>query len=267
MKQFTRLDQYATDELILIITDERELWQSEAVEYAKQILLKRGISDDYSKKRIIELRKKENEFWLNELKRRRNESFGVIPLILMIIFWPKYIFRDWQLNKEGYSKKRKERLYAIGFGIMLYSIYLINFSVSYDKKRIEDSNNQAINDSLAKSKIDWSGKYIFYDTTEKLENELIWELKLKKEKLDHKGELKITNKDSTIIIFCVGLIKDNELEIYPDTTYEIFGRLNVSYYDRLFRFTKFENEIMTIWDNLSPFYHNKYNNTGLFKKI
>lgn len=68
-----------------------------------------------------------------------------------------------------------------------------------------------------------------------------------------------------ITINCVGLIKDDILELYPDTTYKLLKDIEISYYDNLFNFAKYNEEILTIWQKLRPYYSNK-NNEIIFIK-
>jgi hypothetical protein len=52
MKQFPRINEYSDDELIIIVYNDKENWQKEAIIYAKKLLIDRGISEEYSKARI-----------------------------------------------------------------------------------------------------------------------------------------------------------------------------------------------------------------------
>lgn len=272
MDKFNRLEDYSDDELIVIVyyEYEKEEWQKEAVDYAKYLLLERGISDDFAQIRIKEI---VNEFDLsceNEFESRKLESFSIHELIYMFFFWPRCIIWDWFLNRNGYAKKRKQRLYAIGGGILFYSITVLIIVINADKmegKRIQEINQKAKVDSISMSKIDWSGHYIFLDTTQGQTRKMVWELNVQKSKLGHTAKLKLIDKNETILISCVGLVKKDGFEFYPDTTYLLYNGLTISYYDRLFTFGRDSNKIFTSWDKMQPFYLSKYNGIGLFKEI
>jgi hypothetical protein len=55
-------------------------------------------------------------------------------------------------------------------------------------------------------------------------------------------------------VACVGLIKDDVMEFYPDTTYNLNGDVKISYYDCLFTLGRDSLDIYTKWGKLKPFY-------------
>lgn len=270
MKQFPKLKEYSNDELIMIIYDEEEYWQKEAIVYAKQLLKERGISEEYSKARIKELIKKVEVLWRQELKKRETESYGIIQLILMALFWPKCILWDWHLKRDGYGRMRNQRLFAIGIGFLIYFLPVMYADITYDEKqkeRIAEINRIAEQDSLALSKIDWSGKYTFIDSSSQSDEKIIWKLVLNKDQGKHKGTLIIEERDKTSEISCIGLVKDNLMEFYPDTTYELINGSKIAYYDRLFTFGRDSRMIFTQWNKLTPVYSGKRKIEEYFKKL
>lgn len=256
MKVFKNFDDYTDDDLISIIFDEKGNWQDEAVEYAKYLLKIRGITDEYANKRITELIAQSELLWQKELDFRANDSFDAFELIYRTIFWIKYIPWDWYLAKNGFYKKRKQRLITIGLGALIYLIFISFALLTHDeteKASINEINKEALIDSINKSKVDWSGDYVFIDSSNDKQNNITWHLSLVKDKSDHHGSLTLIRKNGELIIGCIGYINKEEFEFYPDTTYKIFNGQMISYYDRLFTFVKDSSDIITYWGQLSPY--------------
>lgn len=269
MKKFSKLDKYSNDDLIIIVYHEAELWQKEAVVYAQQLLLSKGVTEEYAKKRIIEIKEEVGILWKNELEERKTESFATIDLALMSLFWFNYILSDWYLAREGYLKMRKQRLIAIGIGFSVFAVFMLSIAFSLDEfeqERIDEINQIGIKDSVAISKIDWSGTYVFIDANTDSDENVVWKLILQKKEAEHIGNLTISNNKSSTEISCIGLIKKELIEFFPDTIYVLFDGLTISYYDRLFTFTKQNNKVYTQWDKMTPFNKTTQNNTGLFIK-
>lgn len=271
MKKFPVLNEYSSDELIIITFDEQDHWQKEAIIYAKSILLERGISEESAKERFNEIQIESEKLWKKELEFRKADGFHPIELVLMTVFWFSYILHDWKLNKYGYKKRRKQRLIAIGIGMIGYFI-IISTSIP-SKEEYKQTQQAEINridslariDSLEIAKIDWSGTYVFMDSVEQNGNQqkIEWKIEINKGVENHTGLLTLNNME---IVNCVGLIKENGIEFYPDTTYNLFDKYEISYYDLLFTFASHENEVFTHWGKLKPFYFEHRNGTGLFRK-
>ncbi len=270
MEKFLRLKGYSDDELIFLVYEDNQNWQKEAVDYAQELLLERGITDEFAQFRIKQIRKEIKLLEESELEQRNQESFDVIDLFFMTLFWYRYIFVDWYLNRDGYAKKRKQRLYAIGTGIFLTSILILYVDLTHDKEEqqiMQEIIQKDRTDRIEMSKIDWSGLYIFLDTTIGQTEKLIWELEVKKINMEHSAVLKLIDNKETLRINCVGLVKKDGFEFFPDTTYLLFNGETISYYDRLFSFVRIDNDIYTDWGKMRPFYHLKFNDSGLFKKV
>jgi len=269
MKVFTNFDDYTDDDLIFIIFDEKGNWQDEAVEYAKYLLKIRGVSDEFASKRINELNELSEILWQKELEFRANESFNAFELIYRTIFWIKYILWDWYLAKNGFFKKRKQRLITIGLGALIYLIFISYVLLTHDeteKARINEINKQALLDSINISNIDWSGDYEFIDSSIDKRNNIVWHLNLIKNKSEHQGRLTLLQNKEELIIRCIGYINKEEFEFYPDTTYQILNGQIISYYDRLFTFVKDSSDIITYWGKITPYNMNKGHGIK-FKKL
>lgn len=168
MKKFPKLDEYSDDELIILVYAESDQWQVDAVDYARLLLKSKGITESEAKTRLIKLEKEAEIFLHRELELRKTESYNVFEFVYMTLFWIKYILWDWYLAKEGYILKRKQRLICIGLGMFLYFIFCVYAILSNDSReneRIAQINQLAQLDSIAKSKIDWSGVYLFKDSS------------------------------------------------------------------------------------------------------
>lgn len=265
MKKFKNLEELSDDDLIMIVYEEEEYWQKEAVDYAIFLLEKRGIKDDFGKKRIIEIRKEIEALREIELEERKKESYGVLEMVFMSFFWFNFVLSDWYLNRNGYAIKRKQRLIAIGSGILFYLLIMLNAYFSFDvetQERIDEIIELERMDSISKSKIDWSGLYVFVDTSKNVEDKIIWELNVEKYKSDHSVKLRLMHNSTSLTISCVGLIKKGEFEFYPDTTYVLFNGQEISYYNRLFTLIKDDETIKTNWGKMRPFNQQKNDNIG-----
>jgi hypothetical protein len=269
MKKFPKLDEYSDDDLIIIVYDESEDWQYKAVEYAKSLLIKRGITEDNAKKRIEKTREKSELLWKRELESRKIECYSIFELLYITFFWFKHILWDWHLNKEGYIVKRKQRLIAIGSGIIIYFILFLTIWFSPDtseQERITEIKKYEIANSIFKSNDDWIGKYTFIDSSKTKNDKIIWELTVDKEKIKHSCKLILIKNKKTLTIRCVGLVKKEFIEFYPDTTYELYNGQSITYYDNLFSFKKIDEAIFTKWEKLRPFNYLKNDGKELFKR-
>ena len=269
MKRFPKFDDYSVDELIIIVYYEAEDWQEEAVDYAKYLLKIKGVTDTFAKKRILELDKEAYKLWDKEIKSCRTESYTIIDLIFMTVLWPRYLLRDWCLKRNGYILKRKQRLVCLCIGFTIYFIagtYEILTNPIRQKEKLDKLRKIEQVDSIAKSKIDWSGDYVFMDTLKNSKERIIWKLIIKKENNNHKGTLTQTSGKEKVSIPCIGLVKDKGLELYPDTNATLLNEIDVGYYDNLFILSRRGNEIVTVWVKVKPYYGLKNDGTGIFKK-
>jgi hypothetical protein len=269
MKTFPKLDEFSIDELIIIVYNTSEDWQDEAVDYAKYLLKSKGVTDTFAKKRVLELEKETYKLWEKEIERRKTESYNPFDLIFMTILWPKYLLRDWHLKSHGYILKRKQRLMCLSLGFTICLLVVSYEILSYPSREKEKLNkfSQIVQaDSIANSKIDWTGDYIFIDSLKDQKERITWELALEKENNKHKGLLTLTKGKEKVSIPCIGLVKDNGLELYPDKNATLLNKIDVGYYDNLFILCRHENEIVTIWAKVKPYFDLRNNVSGIFKK-
>lgn len=128
-----------TNELIQI-ANYIDDWNIEAVEQAKAELVKRGVSQEVQDKKVSEWNIRAEKEWQRELENRKKESFDLISLFFMTIYWPRTILYDWSLKKEGYVKKYKQRLMTITGGIALVIAFLIWGHLNRDERQTELQN-------------------------------------------------------------------------------------------------------------------------------
>ncbi len=269
MKRFRKLEEYSDDDLIIVVMVEKQLWQKDAIIYAKHLLNRRGITEEYQEKRIQEIESEYEVLWQKELESRKTESYNLLDLILMTLLWFKYIFSDWYLYREGYHKKRKQRMVVIGIGFITCLFIFTKALLSADEieqQRIDEITHLHHLDSLSKSMINWSGQYSFIDTNNNKSKKILWNLILHKNGLEHDGELFLIKEHDTLRICCIGLIKDSTVEFFPDTTYILVDRTEISYYDMLFSFQESEGLIYTKWGKMKPFYYSQQKKFEVFKK-
>lgn len=267
MNKFEKLEEYSDDELIMLAYYEPKDWQIEAVQYAKDLLIERGYSQASAKKRLEVILRENDLLWKKELEIRKNESYTIFDLVLTGLFWFRAILQDWDLARSGYVKMRKQRLFAIGLGMLAYLLLFSYLLADYDndeQERINEINRMAKADSIALNKIDWTGVYVFNDSS--ANNQVIWILSVKKTDAKHKAKLTFKTANEQIHAYCTGIIEPNRLEIFPDSTFVVLRNQRISYNDMLFSLTRDNHEVYTNWNKLSPYYHSANNGYGLFKR-
>ena len=114
-----------TDELILISKNSNDDYQARAIELAKKELTRRRISQNQIDRRFEELSQEEEKIVHQKLSEMAAEDYSLFEKLLIIIFWPKEILRDWYLRKEGYATKASNRIKLILIGIALYLILIL----------------------------------------------------------------------------------------------------------------------------------------------
>jgi hypothetical protein len=128
-----------TNELIAI-ANYTEDWNEEAIEQAKAELVKRGITKEEQEKKVNEWNEIAEKEWIQELERRKVESYDWLSLIFMTIYWPRTMLYDWSLRKEGYVKKHKQRLLTITMGISIILGMVLWADLTYEASQIELQN-------------------------------------------------------------------------------------------------------------------------------
>ena len=115
--------QQATDELVRIANYPNK-WNPVAVEQAKQALLFRNVSVDYQQKKT----KIWNQFYKRK-KEATSQSRGEVSYswLEVILDLPEFLVGvvfDWNLKKDGYTRKHKQRKYILSalvvFIVVLY---------------------------------------------------------------------------------------------------------------------------------------------------
>lgn len=114
-----------TDELIIISKSNTDEWQQAVIDIAKAELVKRGLNQTQINSRYLDLEKDFQTQIESELKEASEEDFSVFEKIWIIFFWPREIFHNWTLRKDGYVLKSKRRLQLIGLGIIVYLILIL----------------------------------------------------------------------------------------------------------------------------------------------
>jgi hypothetical protein len=114
-----------TDDLILISKSSTDEWQQAAIEIAKQELIKRGLDQTQIDLRYKELENEFNEQIETELKIASEEDYSIVEKIWIILFWPRELFHDWYLKREGYTLKAKRRIQLIFTGLIVYLIIIL----------------------------------------------------------------------------------------------------------------------------------------------
>jgi hypothetical protein len=127
---YPKISERKTDELIEIANSSTQDWQQEAINQAKSELIERNITekqqDDFFERKADEV----NNYFKNiELKRKANESekYNIFEMIFILIISPFIIIRDWrilyQLKKENYTLKFKQRLILLCVGMIIWFGY------------------------------------------------------------------------------------------------------------------------------------------------
>lgn len=267
MKIFKDIDEYTDDDLIYIVYFDQDGWQKEAVQYARKLLSDRGVTEEFVQSRIPEIADDIHLFWQEELYFRENESYSSFELIFIGLFCVQEMFLNWHLRREGYLLKSKQRLWAIGLGIVFYTVsilYPLCWADTMMSKHIKTIHPIVTADSLRVSSIDWSGDYYFTDSS--TNKTIVWYLVIQKEGGKHKANLSLVDSLNALSINCVGVLNEELIEFFPDTTYQLYDDQIVSYYDRLFALKRINSDIHTTWDKMTPFNIRKVHGLNLFVK-
>ncbi|MDB4335045.1 DUF5991 domain-containing protein [bacterium] len=270
MTDFSELHDYSSDELIEIVYLQNEGWQIEAIQYAKEILHKRGISDKKAQKWSIAISEEIEKERLHNLYERSIESYNIFDKIMIAIFPFRYIFRDWNLLKNGYIKKSKQRLFAMGIGAIGYVIIYLWVQITSPIKRqneLIEFDKKAIADSLALLEVDWSGVYIFKDELSNHSEKISWEIDITKDGMSHSADIELFTKGESLKLTAYGIIKGNYFELYPDSTFHLLKGEKVVRYDRLLTFTYDSTTLVTYWGKMKPYYGKNISRDRLFEKV
>lgn len=162
MKTFNPpIKEKTTEELITIANASKKEWQKEAILQAKNELLVRNITKKQQEE-FFEAEFEKNEKYFNEVDQIRlknlTESYSISTIIYIFIFTPFLLVNKWriglsifELKRENYLLKYKQRLITSILSIIVYSIS-IYFYVDYlNKKNETEINNIDISE--------WEKKY------------------------------------------------------------------------------------------------------------
>jgi len=263
LKSFPKIDDANDRELIYIVYVAPDEWQIEAVQYAKELLLKRGFSEELQKEKAIELKKEIEIEDTREFAQRLEESYSIISLLFMAIFWYRTIFYDWYLNKNGYHKKRKQRLLAILAGVLFYGgmiLIEIPFIEKEHQEKLNEITQIGVERENALAEIDWSGIYLFTDSSSTQTPKAIWNLIISKKKNKHTSILVIGSDTTNLAV----ILKLDRLIFLPRKDYTIIHKREYTTNDELFILTKVKGIIYTQWENLKPSSLKDSNAYGLF---
>lgn len=254
----------STDELIAIVTLEPEDWQKDFIIQAQNELDYRNISANEIAERAELLKDGFDEYIRMENEYRANESYTIIDLSVEVLFFYHYIFRNWNLAKNGYTKKAKQWKIGLAAGIVLYTFAFHYISISADESQIE--TKQAIEyliqkDSIRRANINWTGLYTYIED-DKLKT--LWEIKIKKDTL-HTALLSINNSEFSLSLPCAVVLTRKGIEFFPDSIPTgLFGI--TSRYDQLFEFEIQKKDTVTWWSKIKPFSFDDVNGIVAFKK-
>lgn len=162
----------STDELILIANSPED-WDSKAVYQAKKELAERGVSIEEQQGKLKSWDRQAKIEHQKELQLRAGESFGIFNLVWMSLKWPKTVLSDWSLKKEGYHRKHKERLYAIGAGLLCTLALIIWLNHEADISRQEWKNKVNSQDIYEWEKSQYTEEEIMNFRKEELEQAII----------------------------------------------------------------------------------------------
>lgn len=129
------------NELIQIANSSPDEWQQEAIDQAKDELMKRDISTDFQKKVLEKWKEeeKQNEMaYKKQLELNESDGYTVGKMIYIFLVAPFLLSGKWttdlslfELKRENYQKKFKQRLLLLiggtAFWILIFIAYLNNY--------------------------------------------------------------------------------------------------------------------------------------------
>ncbi|MBB6611334.1 hypothetical protein H7F15_09820 [Pontibacter sp. Tf4] len=113
-----------TDELVRI-ANYPDKWNPVAVEQAKQELLKRNVPTDYQQRKV----RNWNRFYKRKEQaisfRKAKESYSWVEVIFNLPAFLISVLFDWNLKKDGYTYKHKQRKYILAItGLLIVIVYV-----------------------------------------------------------------------------------------------------------------------------------------------
>ena len=142
-----------TEELIEIAHSSTDNWQKEAINQAKDELLKRNITQAQQNEVIEKWEKEAEEYFENEierLKKNKTESYKPWEMILIFIFGPLKFFRLYDdvftLRKENYFLKFRQRIIILSLGFIAWFTFIYVSYQRYEKNRLKEIEKVDISD-------------------------------------------------------------------------------------------------------------------------
>ncbi len=146
-----------TDELIQIAYSSSEQWQQEAINQAKQELIKRNVTQEQQNEIVEKWNKETDEYFEKESERLANnktESYEVWEMAILFVFGPilflyPYFFNSHSLfilRGQNYFLKFKQRIIILGLSFIVWFFYLDYTSIQTERKRLEEIDKIDISD-------------------------------------------------------------------------------------------------------------------------
>ncbi len=158
MTQFNPpISQREKEELIQIAYSSTDQWQQEAINQAKQELIKRNVTPAQQQILIDKWSKEADEYFKEEttrLEKNKTESYEVWEMAILFIFGPilflrPFIFNShslFTLKSENYFLKFKQRLIILALSFISWFLYMDYTSLQTEKKRLEEIQKIDISD-------------------------------------------------------------------------------------------------------------------------
>ena len=146
-----------TEELIQIAYSSTEHWQQEAINQAKQELIKRNVTQEQQNEIIAKWNKEADKYLKEEtdrLEKNRTESYEVWEMVILFIFGPilfikPFIFNShslFTLRGQNYFLKFKQRIIIFALSFISWFLYMDYSSRQTEKKRLEAIDKIDISD-------------------------------------------------------------------------------------------------------------------------
>jgi len=142
-----------TEELIEIAHSSTDHWQKEAINQAKDELVKRNITQAQQNEVIEKWKKEEKDYFEKEIERlekNKTESYKPWEMILIFLFGPLKFFRWYDdvftLRKENYFLKFRQRIIILSLGFIAWFTFIYASYHKYEQNRLEEIEKVDISD-------------------------------------------------------------------------------------------------------------------------
>ena len=140
-----------TYDLIAIANSTTFDWEQDAIDQAKNELLKRGVTIEYQKEILSQWEEIENQLEIAhqvQLEKNAEEGYPIIQMLLIVILTPILIFSKldlgpslFRLRRENFKKKFKQRILLLLAGIAVWIIIAILSANESEKRYQEEIDN------------------------------------------------------------------------------------------------------------------------------